>query len=156
MVIFPVCGFPYTNTTYFLRSTRLRRGNLLTHSGITPTFCRWALYSASKMTHDDVIKWNHFPRYWSFGHRWIPLTKGSDAELWCFLCSPGQTVEQTEEVLVIWDAIALIVKSQLWIYHITHGGGGGGGGVGVLCGIVPLDNTYGRKLNWPNAWAIIR
>ena len=30
--------------------------------------------------HDDVIKWQHFPRYWSFvgesiGDRWIPLTK---------------------------------------------------------------------------------
>ena len=23
--------------------------------------------------HDDVIKWKHFPHYWS-GHRWIPLT----------------------------------------------------------------------------------
>ena len=29
-------------------------------------------------------------------HRWIPLTKASDAELWCFLGSaPEQTVEQT-------------------------------------------------------------
>ena len=41
--------------------------------------------------------WN--PRYWLLcgeftGHRWIPLTKASDAELWCFLWSaPYQTVE---------------------------------------------------------------
>ena len=39
--------------------------------------------------HDDAIKWKHFPCYWPFGrwttgHRWIPLTKASDAELWCF------------------------------------------------------------------------
>ena len=40
--------------------------------------------------HDDVIKWKHFPRYWPFvrrihpSHRWIPLTKAADAELWCF------------------------------------------------------------------------
>ena len=39
--------------------------------------------------HDDVIKWKHFPRYWPFvrgSHRsrWIPRTKASDAELWCF------------------------------------------------------------------------
>ena len=28
------------------------------------------------------------------GHRWIPLTKASDAELWCFLWSaPKQSVE---------------------------------------------------------------
>ena len=45
-----------------------------------------------KTCHDDVIKWKHFPRYWPFvreftGHRWIPLTKASDAELWCILSS---------------------------------------------------------------------
>ena len=45
--------------------------------------------------HDDVIKWKHFPRYWPFvrgihGHRWIPLTKASDAELWCFLSSASE------------------------------------------------------------------
>ena len=44
------------------------------------------------ITHDDVIKWKHFPRYWSFVRefsvsRWIPRTKASDAELWCFLWS---------------------------------------------------------------------
>ena len=42
--------------------------------------------------HDDVIKWKHFPRYWPFVrgiHRslWIPRTKASDMELWCFLWS---------------------------------------------------------------------
>ena len=42
--------------------------------------------------HDDVIKWNPFPRYWPFVRgihrsRWIPHTKASDAELWCFLWS---------------------------------------------------------------------
>ena len=42
--------------------------------------------------HDDVIKWKHFPRYWPFVQeihrsRWIPRTKASDAELWCFLLS---------------------------------------------------------------------
>ena len=39
--------------------------------------------------HDDVIKWKHFPLTGPLcgeftGHRWIPLTKASDAELWCF------------------------------------------------------------------------
>ena len=33
--------------------------------------------------HDDVIKGKHFPRYWPFV-RWLPHTKASDAELWCF------------------------------------------------------------------------
>ena len=42
------------------------------------------------------------------GHRWIPLTKASDAELWCFLWSPFErTIEQTIETPVIWDAFAL-------------------------------------------------
>ena len=45
-------------------------------------------------SHDDVIKWKHFLRYWSFvtGDRWIPLAKGSDAELWCFLCGASTSV----------------------------------------------------------------
>ena len=38
--------------------------------------------------------------------RWIPLTKASDAELWCFLWSaPEQTVVQTIDSSVIWDAM---------------------------------------------------
>ena len=46
----------------------------------------------------------------STGHRWIPLTKASDAELWCFLWSaPEQTIEQTIETPVTWDAIAHIM-----------------------------------------------
>ena len=41
-----------------------------------------------------------------------PLTKASDAELWCFLWStPEQTDEQTIETPVIWDAIVLIMTS---------------------------------------------
>ena len=31
----------------------------------------------------------------------IPLTKASDVELWCFLCLPEQTVEQTVKMLVL-------------------------------------------------------
>ena len=47
----------------------------------------WGCFS-----HDDVIKWKHFPCYWPLcggftGHRWIPRTKASDTELWCFLWS---------------------------------------------------------------------
>ena len=49
--------------------------------------------------HDDVIKWKHFPRYLPLvrritGPRWIPLTKASEAELWCLRWSaPEQTAE---------------------------------------------------------------
>ena len=45
------------------------------------------------------------------GHRWIPCTKGSDGELWCFLSAPEPTIEQTMETLVIWDVTALIMTS---------------------------------------------
>ena len=46
------------------------------------------------------------------GHRWIPLTKASGAELWYFLWSaPEQTVDQSIETPVIWDVIALIITS---------------------------------------------
>ena len=43
-----------------------------------------SLVSPTWQFHDDVIKWNHFPRYWPLGgeftgHRWIPRTKASDA-----------------------------------------------------------------------------
>ena len=49
------------------------------------------------------------------GHRWIPCTKVSEAELWSFLWSaPEATVEQTMGTPVIWDAIVLIMTSLLW------------------------------------------
>ena len=49
--------------------------------------CTWFFGS-----HDDVIKWRNFrvigPLCGEFtGHRWIPLTKASDAERWYFLWS---------------------------------------------------------------------
>ena len=67
--------------------------------------------------HDDVIKWKYFPRYLPScgeftGHRWIHRTKASDAELWYFLWFASEpTVEQTMEMLLVWDAIALIMTS---------------------------------------------
>ena len=57
------------------------------------------------------------PLWWeSTSGRCIPLTKASDAELWCFLWSaPVQTVEQTIETPVIWDATMLIMTSLYWV-----------------------------------------
>ena len=47
-------------------------------------------------------------------HRWIPLTKASDAELLCFLWSvPEQMAEQTIDTPVIWEAIAPITTSLM-------------------------------------------
>ena len=54
------------------------------------------------------------------GHRWISLTKASDAELWCFLwCAPEQTPEQTIETPVMRDVMALIMTSVLWFGRQT-------------------------------------
>ena len=64
--------------------------------------------------HDDVIKWENFSRsgpLWgeSTGHRRIPFTKASDAELWCFLWyPPEQTVEQAIEMLVIASVVSVV------------------------------------------------
>ena len=65
----------------------------------------------------------------SIGHWWISLTKASEAEIWCFLWSaPEQTVEQTIEVPVIWDAIALIMMSMQWLKKSDNFVGGLWGG----------------------------
>ena len=46
----------------------------------------------------------------STGRRRFLLTKASDTEFLCFLWSvPEQTVEQTIEKPVIWDAMALLM-----------------------------------------------
>ena len=73
------------------------------------------------LDHDDVIKWKHFPRYWSFVTvaDGFPLTKASDAEFRCYLWSvPEETVDQTIETPVIREAIVLIMTS-LWcrVWH---------------------------------------
>ena len=81
--------------------------------------------------HDNAIKWNDLPRYWPFVggiHRsWIPITRASEAELWCFFQpAPEQMLKQTIKTPVIWDAITLIMTSlqwpddlmALWPYHL--------------------------------------
>ena len=47
------------------------------------------------LSHDDVIKWKHFPRNWPFVRgidrsRLIPHTKASVADLWYFLWSASE------------------------------------------------------------------
>ena len=52
----------------------------------------------------------------STGYQWIPLTKPSEEELWCFLWSTSeQMVEYTIERPVIWNAIAPIMMSLSWV-----------------------------------------
>ena len=81
--------------------------------------CNWVPYiqSSTMMTSSNGnifcitgLLWGESTSYW-----WVPLTKASDMELWCFLWSePDQTVEQTIEASVISDAIVLIMTS-FWI-----------------------------------------
>ena len=47
-------------------------------------------------SHDDVVKWKPFLRYWPFVrgiHRWIPLTKPVMRSFDVFWDLPEQTVE---------------------------------------------------------------
>ena len=48
------------------------------------------------------------------GHRWIPVTKANDAELWCFLWSaPEQTVEKQVQSVHYRDVIMSTITSQI-------------------------------------------
>ena len=59
-----------------------------------------------------MTSWNEGKWGESTGHRRIPLRKASDVELWYFLWSaPKQTVKQTIETQVIFNAMVPIVSS---------------------------------------------
>ena len=68
-------------------------------------------HTCFRQPHDDVMKWKRFPHYWFFvrrSHRSsvIPSTKGQQCEPSGFLwCQSEQTVKQTFEWPVIWDAM---------------------------------------------------
>ena len=64
----------------------------------------------ASITHDDVIKWKHYPYYSPFvrGIHRSPVDaphKGQwrGALMFSTICTPEQTVEQTLKTLVIWD-----------------------------------------------------
>ena len=68
----------------------------------TRTCCDMMTSSNGSIFHVTCCLWGEF-----IGHRWIPLTKASDAERWCFLWSePEQTVEQTIESKAILNILA--------------------------------------------------
>ena len=70
------------------------------------------------------------------GHRWIPHTITSDAELWCFLWSaPELTIELTIMRLVIWDAIVPIMTSQSWVTVVRKYSG-------QSYAVIDLDNGF--------------
>ena len=71
---------------------------------------------ADNCSHDDVIKWKHFPRYWPFvrGIHRSPMNPPHKAQ-WrgasIFSLVSAWTVVQTIETPAIWDTIALIMMS---------------------------------------------
>ena len=76
------------------------------------------------MDHDDVIKWKHFrvtvPLCGEFtGHRWIPLTKASDAELWCFLWSAPEHTFDLLVPTIFGENLVYYVKR--WVYNSPYG-----------------------------------
>ena len=78
---------------------------LISRNGVTRP--QWVTHYVTKRTkcHWPFVMGNH-------QSPWIPLTKASDPDLWCILWSvPEQTVEQTIETPVIWDATAPIMTS---------------------------------------------
>ena len=73
----------YSYTCYFQSVTNGHHGRFYFHFHVSHVF------------HDDDIKWKHFRVTGHLcgeftGHRWIPHTKASDAELWCFLWSASE------------------------------------------------------------------
>ena len=91
----------------------------MTLARISHTSSRYATYFQLR---NYTAWWRHqmetFRRYWPFvqriiGHRWIPRTKASDAELWCFLWSaPWMNCWVNNRQAG--DAIALIMMSLQW------------------------------------------
>ena len=88
------------------------------HSSVSFHLGWWLVHSEPMMTSPN---WNFFRVTGllcgeNTGHWWIPLSKASDAELWCFPWSAPWVngwVNKTILRLLIWDAIALIIWSLL-------------------------------------------
>ena len=78
-----------------------------------------AINSSNEARHDDVIRWTHFTRYWLFvrGIHRSPVefpSKGAvTLSFSCFIRPVSeQTLQQTIETTMIWDAIVLIMTSH--------------------------------------------
>ena len=67
------------------------------------------VYIVMTSSYGNISRVNGPLRGKTTGHRWIPLKKTSDSELWCFLWSaPYQTMEQTIDTPVIWDSNVML------------------------------------------------
>ena len=136
------------------------------HNNLIPQWARCRTTHRSENIlhryHDDVIKWKHFPRYWSFARgipcdRWISLTKASDARLdvffdlrlkkrlskqswsWWFE-TPSRPLWHHCNVLC-WTTYSILKRNHIWFVVIYS----------VPCNLqtvelILLDNTQRLKL----------
>ena len=97
MCVESVVSWSYSALTRHFFSEILITAMLLRIASCLANWNHWVMtnlmclsFSQLKLNkHDDAIKWKHFPCNWPFVRgihrsRWIPHTKASDAELWCF------------------------------------------------------------------------
>ena len=105
---------PSSSPTAWLSNIRCHKRSLRHCSmALSTMFLIFSLYR----THDDVIQWKHFPRYWPFvrGSHRSPvnsLHKGQwRGALMFSLIYAWITVEQTIVRLVLWDPIVPIMTS---------------------------------------------
>ena len=79
------CGLVWLCNSHL---SHIPQGNLTDFETIL-WLARKAITKTARHRHDDVIKWKHFRVTGLLcgeftGHRWIPITMASDAELWFF------------------------------------------------------------------------
>ena len=113
-------AFPYYVALRENEPTKIKQNNGLPFHRLSRTFFFAATWYACCETwlHSRVAWWGH--QMETFSALLVRVTKASGAELWCFLWSaPEQTVVQTIDTPVIWDAIALIMTLKILIVHGT-------------------------------------
>ena len=100
------CQNNWFNTWVFFKNTLyLKWFHIFYHYVVNWPRCVWHHMMTSSNGNITGPLWRE-----STGDRWIPLTKASDAELWCFLWSaPEHTVEQTIEAPMSWDCIYMTI-----------------------------------------------
>ena len=93
----------------------------------------FTVLACCRLCHDDVIKWTLFRvtgRLWGefTGDRWIPLTKASDAELWCFFWygTNGWANHRDDGDLsrhrVRYDVTLMVIDRSIYSSHPMHYG----------------------------------
>ena len=111
-------GTCVTHVPWFMSGSLTRSDGENVPGACAPAILRiWQeAHALIPILHDNVIKWKYFPRYWPFVRRinWSPEYsphKGlwRRALMFSLICA-WKTAEQTTEMPMIWDAIALMTS----------------------------------------------